>query len=101
MTTSRAAHTAELKMSAAHIEQAAREGWGLFATGMASEGHTPLEIQRDDEAELFDSDDAAYAQVIVQAETGSECHLRALAELWADENMADEDRTATKARANG
>lgn len=86
------------EMTRVHIQQASLEGWGLFSTGTATDGHTPLEIQRDDEAEIFESDEAAYAHVVAQAATGSECHLRALASLWADENMADEDRAPTEAR---
>lgn len=48
------------------------EGWGVFDV----EGH--LEIQRIDETELLDSDDAARALVLGMAQQGFRLHRKAI-----------------------
>lgn len=50
--------------------QAEAEGWGIF---------NDAEIQRIDEAEVFDGDESAIAYVMNRASTGSVLHQRALA----------------------
>jgi hypothetical protein len=56
-------------------ERAAKEGWGLFEPDRAPW----VEIQRDDDQGLFESDEAAVAHVINEQEGGSDMHFRALA----------------------
>ena len=51
---------------------AAMEGWGVFDAGDG------LEIERDDEAEMFDRDADAIAFVESHAKTGRDLHIRAL-----------------------
>lgn len=53
--------------------QASAEGWDVFTR---SDGR--LEIEKDDELDIFPTDDAALDHVIAQATAGSAYHLRAL-----------------------
>lgn len=60
---------------------ACSEGWGLFTTdGAATETYRNhvLLINRDDEAERFESDEAALQHVVERAKKGSAVHRRAL-----------------------
>ena len=56
---------------------ALREGWGVFYNADTKR----LEIQRDDEAEIFDGDVAAMLHVLDRAKAGSALHLAAQAAL--------------------
>lgn len=75
-----AAHVAETEPTAdnpfphAYGLTADLEGWNLFNQGEDGRG----EICRDDERNLFASDDAALAHVRKQAEAGSKVHAAAL-----------------------
>lgn len=68
-----AAHkTTPAEWSRADSEAALAEGWDVWdADGV-------LEIQRDDDAEVFDSDAGAIAHVQRRAAEGSDLHARAL-----------------------
>lgn len=68
------------------------QGWAIFSTSRCAEtekelvngkpyGHRPFELQRDDEMEVFESDDAAHAFVRDAAAKGDALALRALAHL--------------------
>lgn len=56
--------------------QAADEGWGVFECDGSDNG--PWQIQRDDEAELFEDDDAVWLHVLQRAKAGSDYHQAAL-----------------------
>lgn len=58
-------------------QRALREGWGVF-DGMFDGVFNGVEIQRYDEAELFENDDAAIEHVESEACNGSNFHARAL-----------------------
>lgn len=60
-------------------DDALDDGWDIFET--LSPGHADFEIERDDELELFDSDEAAWRHVVGRAAQGSELHVKALAFL--------------------
>ena len=55
-------------------EIAAGEGWGLFVVNR----DPGIEIERDDEADIFEDDDEAVAWVIEQCEDGGGTHHKAL-----------------------
>jgi hypothetical protein len=59
----------EPEWSTADQHQASREGWAIF---------NDCEIQCDDEAEAFESDEAAIRWIRFRAEAGSDLHQRAL-----------------------
>lgn len=52
----------------AHHATAQRQGWGLFET--LSDGHPPIELQRDDDLDLFDNDEGAWLHVVRTAQAG-------------------------------
>lgn len=62
------------------------EGWCVFNV----DGGGPLEIERDDEAEVFESDDEAIAHVRRRAKAGSELHQKAIT-LHDAHNPEDDD----------
>jgi hypothetical protein len=61
------------------------EGWALFNV------ETRPEIQRDDEADVFASDEDAIAFVADRAKDGSDPHLRALALHYGVDEYAEVD----------
>lgn len=68
-----------MTLTARESEQACAEGWGLFEVfGSARRPDGSLEIEKDDEADIFESDEAAVAFVRAQAEKGSALHRYAL-----------------------
>lgn len=52
------------------------EGWGVFDCDGSDNG--PWQIQRDDEAEVFEDDDEAWLHVLRRAKAGSAYHQAAL-----------------------
>ena len=77
-----------------HSEEAASQGWGLFDSD--SRG---LEIERDDDAGIFDSDEDALKYVERQAARGNACAVEALrlvAEAQAAKADEDEDDAANQ-----
>jgi hypothetical protein len=58
------------------------EGWDVFYTGR-SEDHA-YELQRDDELQVFDTDEDAWLHVWTQAHVGSAVHSAVLAFLEAE-----------------
>lgn len=64
------------------IEAALAEGWDIFDTG------DEYQLQRHDEAEIFDSDSAAWHHVYDKAQAGSPLHKHALEFL--NEHSLDE-----------
>lgn len=66
----------------AHHATAQRQGWGLFETFsrvvcavrsrhlVVSDGHPPIELQRDDDLDLFDNDEGAWLHVVRTAQAG-------------------------------
>lgn len=75
------------------MEQSARnanaaEGWDLFDYN----GSGLMEIERDDEANIFADDASAVAYVETRAAEGSQRHIDALAQHRADEAKIDELR---------
>lgn len=83
------------KWTVKDCKAAAKQGWGIFETVGRSEeteksivngkpyGHRPYELQRDDEAGVFNDDDAAHKFVRKAAKKGDELATRALAYLKA------------------
>jgi len=54
---------------------AAYEGWGIFET---EDLKAPVQLQRDDEMDVFRDDDKAWEFVILKALNGSDMHKRAI-----------------------
>ncbi|MBI6883053.1 hypothetical protein [Pseudomonas putida] len=65
------------------------EGWALFDV----DGSGLMEIQRDDELDVFETDDDAIAHVLARSEQGSLSHRRALALHMLDAPLIVEIRT--------
>lgn len=49
-------------------DRATDQGWGLFECN--SDGHPPIELQRDDEMAIFDDDSQAWRFVMRNAQAG-------------------------------
>ena len=67
-----------------NIDQAYAEGWNIFEASGSSlneDGEMPYQLQRDDEAAIFEDDTTAWHHVYNRANEGSELHRQALAFL--------------------
>jgi hypothetical protein len=64
--------------------EALRQGWGVFTTSYID---TPLQLQRSDEMERFDSDEGAWRFVARQAFAGCGVARRALAWIKSESTI--------------
>lgn len=67
-----------IKWRAVDYAQATAQGWGLFNYNPIKINNPELRLEKRDEDEIFESDEAAIWFVLKQADTGSELHRRAL-----------------------
>lgn len=58
--------------------RAVEEGWDLFEPSGSMCIHDAIEIERDDDAKIFEADDDAWNHVLAKANEGSDLHRRAV-----------------------
>ena len=59
-------------------EWALAEGWGVFEAGQREDGSERIEIQRLDDACVFNNDEKVWRHVVDRARQGSSLHRAAL-----------------------